>query len=70
VNKSGVFIPRRDTSLRLNSIVGGRIFPGRHYFAKFNVEEKNGEYHIDVKSSDETAIFIDAKESKSFNVLL
>lgn len=65
--KSGVFIPRRDTSLRLNTLVGGRIFPGRHYYAKFNVEEKNGKYHIDFKSSDETEIQIDASETKSFS---
>jgi hypothetical protein len=32
--KEGVFIPRRDTSLRLNTIVGGRIFPGKHHFGK------------------------------------
>lgn len=38
--KSGVYIPRRDTSLRLNALVGGRIFPGRHFHAKFNVEKR------------------------------
>lgn len=25
--KEGVFIPRRDTSLRLNSVIGGKFFP-------------------------------------------
>jgi hypothetical protein len=65
--KSGVFIPRRDTSLKLNALVGGRIFPGRHYHAKFNVEEKEGNYHIDFKSSDDTEILIDATETKLFS---
>lgn len=65
--KSGVYIPRRDTSLRLNAMVGGRIFPGKHYHAKFNVEEKNGNYHIDFKSSDGTETLIDATETKSFS---
>ena len=65
--KSGVYIPRRDTSSRLNTLVGGRIFPGRHYHAKFNVEEKGSNYHIDFKSSDDTEIFIDAKETKLFS---
>jgi Uncharacterized conserved protein (COG2071) len=65
--KSGVYIPRRDTSLKLNALVGGRIFPGKHYFAKFNVEEKGGNYHIDFKSSDNTEISIDASESKFFS---
>ncbi|RYF25588.1 MAG: hypothetical protein EOO42_03495 [Flavobacteriales bacterium] len=65
--KSGVFIPRRDTSLRLNTLVGGRIFPGKHYYAKFNVQENNGDYHIDFKSTDDTEISIDATETKIFS---
>lgn len=65
--KSGVFIPRRDTSLKLNALVGGRVFPGKHYYAKFNVQEANGNYHIDFKSSDDTEILIDARETKLFS---
>lgn len=65
--KSGVYIPRRDTSLKLNALVGGRIFPGKHYYAKFNVAENNGNYHIDFKSSDDTEILIDATEATLFN---
>ena len=65
--KSGVYIPRRDTSLKLNALVGGRIFPGKHYSAKFNVAENNGNYHIDFTSSDNTEIYIDAKETSLFN---
>ena len=65
--KEGVYIPRRDTSLRLNALAGGRIFPGKHYFAKFNVKEKDDNYHIDFISSDNTSICIDAKEANNFN---
>lgn len=65
--KEGVYIPRRDTSLRLNTLVGGRIFPGKHYLAKFNVKEGNGNYHIDFTSSDNTRISIDAKETNHFD---
>ena len=65
--KSGVYIPRRDTSLKLNAFVGGRLFPGKHYLAKFNVQEANGNYHIDFKSSDDTETSIDATETKVFN---
>ncbi|MDB5256176.1 MAG: hypothetical protein JWM14_871 [Chitinophagaceae bacterium] len=65
--KEGVYIPRRDTSLRLNALVGGRIFPGKHYLAKFNVKESDGNYHVDFMSSDQTSISIDAKETKLFN---
>jgi hypothetical protein len=65
--KQGVFIPRRDTSLKFNTIVGGRMFPGRHFLAKFNVSENDGNYHIDFTSSDNTRISIDAKETKTFD---
>jgi hypothetical protein len=67
ITKSGVYIPRRDTSLRLNALVGGRVFPGKHYHAKFEVEEKEGNYHVHFKSSDDTEILIDAHESKGFS---
>ncbi|WP_202703454.1 DUF2071 domain-containing protein [Flavobacterium sp. UGB4466] len=65
--KSGVYIPRRDTSLKLNTIVGGRVFPGKHYYAKFNVKEKNGNYQINFKSSDGTMTLIEADEASTFN---
>lgn len=67
ITKSGVYIPRRDTSLKLNALVGGRIFPGRHYQAKFKVKEQNGHYHIDFKSSDNTEISIDARATDTFD---
>lgn len=65
---TGVFIPRRDTSLLLNTLVGGRLFPGRHYAAKFNVKEAGGYYHVDFTSSDNTSISIDAKRSDGFEI--
>ncbi|MCX2574650.1 DUF2071 domain-containing protein [Pedobacter sandarakinus] len=65
--KSGVYIPRRDTSHKLNAFVGGRIFPGKHYYANFNVNENNGNYHVDFQSSDDTKILIDASETEFFN---
>lgn len=64
--KGGVYIPRRDTSLRLNTVLGGFIFPGKYHFAKFNVIERDGNYHVDFTSDDNTTISIDAKETKSF----
>jgi Uncharacterized conserved protein (COG2071) len=65
--KEGVYIPRRDTSLRLNTILGGRIFPGKHHLADFNVVEKGNKYHIDFTSSDKTSISIDAFETDTFD---
>jgi hypothetical protein len=65
--KEGVYIPRRDTSSRFNTIVGGRIFPGRHYHARFDVNEHNSNYHVAFESSDGTIISIDAKITDTFN---
>jgi hypothetical protein len=65
--REGVYIPRRDTSLRLNTIVGGWLFPGVHHLAKFNVEEAQGQYHIDFVSADQTGVSIDAKEAELLN---
>lgn len=65
--RSGVYIPRRDTNLKFNVLAGGRIFPGKHYYANFNVKEENDNYHIDFTSSDNTEICIDATESKTFS---
>jgi hypothetical protein len=65
--KGGVFIPRRDSSSLLNNLAGGRIFPGRHFHAIFDVKEENGKYHIAFKSSDGTRISIDADKTDHFN---
>ena len=65
--KEGVFIPRRDTSSILNTLAGGRIFPGRHHHAKFDVKEANGHYHIAFKSSDGTTISIDGDKTSRLN---
>jgi hypothetical protein len=67
VTKEGVFIPRRDTSSLLNTMAGGRVFPGRHFHARFKVEENDGRYQVAFNSSDGTSISIDGKESGVFN---
>lgn len=65
--KEGVFIPRRDSSSFLNTLAGGRIFPGRHFRAKFDVKEENNHYHIAFKSSDGTTISIDGNKTDELN---
>jgi len=45
VEKEGVFIPRWDTAALLNRLAGGRLFPGEHHAARFQVVER--ERHID-----------------------
>jgi len=44
--REGVYIPRRDTSSLLNAWVGGRLFPGEHHRARFDVEETASEFRV------------------------
>lgn len=53
--QAGVYIPRRDTSSFLNAFAGGRIFPGVHNHARFDVHETENEYHIAMDSNDGSA---------------
>ncbi|MCA9197006.1 MAG: DUF2071 domain-containing protein [Planctomycetales bacterium] len=48
----GVFVPRRDTNSKLNALVGGRIFPGIHHRATFNVAENGNRYSVAMHSLD------------------
>ena len=65
--KEGVYIPRLDTSSKMNSLAGGRIFPGVHHFADFIVEEKAGNYFVQFKSEDHTFLSIRAQETTDWN---
>lgn len=51
----GVYIPRRDSSSRLNAMVGGRIFPGVHHHASFEVKESDSRFDVAFQSADRTA---------------
>ena len=44
--EQGVYIPRRDTSSRLYSLVGGRLFSGEHHLARFEVRETEREFRV------------------------
>lgn len=48
----GVYVPRRDTSSRLATIVGGRLFPGEQHQARFRVHEDAGRYEVAFTSVD------------------
>ncbi|MCI4669559.1 MAG: DUF2071 domain-containing protein [Bacteroidia bacterium] len=61
--KEGVYIPRRDTSSKINSWAGGRIFPGVHHHADFKVEEGEGNYKVAFDSEDGTYLTIEADET-------
>lgn len=65
--KEGVYVPRRDTSSKLNSLAGGTVFPGTHYLAKFIVNENDGNYEVAFISEDQTSLSIKAKETDIWN---
>jgi Uncharacterized conserved protein (COG2071) len=48
----GVYVPRRDTSSCLNTVLGGRLFPGAQHPARFEVEERDGFYAVRLQSDD------------------
>jgi len=50
--QTGVYIPRRDTSSRLNTLLGGRVFPGVHHHARFETQEQKGRYSVSMLSDD------------------
>jgi hypothetical protein len=52
VTREGVFIPRRDTNRWFNRLAGGRLFPGCHHRAEFEVCEDEGTISVDVRRGD------------------
>jgi uncharacterized protein YqjF (DUF2071 family) len=46
----GVFVWRRDSNSRFNTLVGGRLFPGVHHHAQFDVWECGEQYSVAVES--------------------
>jgi uncharacterized protein YqjF (DUF2071 family) len=54
-SRTGVYIPRRDSASLTNVLVGGRIFPGTHHRARFEVSESEREVAVHFASVDGTA---------------
>jgi len=64
--REGVFIPRRDTSSRLNTFVGGKLFPGVHHHASFTVREQNDNYRLSLDSDDrQTHVLVEGHASSA-----
>jgi hypothetical protein len=49
---SGVYIRRRDSGSLLNVLAGGRVFPGHHGRATFEVVETDTEMHVRYATTD------------------
>lgn len=64
---TGVYIPRRDSASLVNVLVGGRLFPGVHHRAKFEIEETRERLSVRLRSRDgSTAVSINATVSDHF----
>lgn len=50
--ETGVYIPRRDTASRINAWAGGRVFPGEHGRADFEVRETPGRMRVALATRD------------------
>lgn len=50
--QTGVYIPRRDTGSRLNVWAGGRVFPGEHGRADFEVYETSDQVRVAFATRD------------------
>jgi uncharacterized protein YqjF (DUF2071 family) len=50
--REGVYVRRRDTNSWLNSLSGGRIFPGIHSHARFTVQEDANHFAVALRSDD------------------
>ncbi len=58
----GVYISRRDSDSAVNVRIGGRFFPGRHYRAKFTVNETDETLNVTFGSLDgSTAVRVEAR---------
>ncbi|MFF8609268.1 DUF2071 domain-containing protein [Streptomyces sp. NPDC015346] len=80
--ETGVYIPRRDTASRVNHWAGGRIFPGEHGRADFEVSEseesvrvafatRDGRTRVDVtveitRGLEGSELFADLDEASAF----
>jgi hypothetical protein len=79
---TGVYIPRRDSNSAINVMVGGRLFPGQHHRARFDVHETPHDVRVAFVSADRatvvcadvrttarwrsTALFADLDEASDF----
>jgi hypothetical protein len=60
----GVFIPRRDTASHFSHLAGGRLFPGEHHLAKFDVMDDGSYVDLLMTSSDQAvAISVNGRDS-------
>ncbi|MBC7820575.1 MAG: DUF2071 domain-containing protein [Planctomycetaceae bacterium] len=52
ITREGVYVRRRDTNSWLNTLTGGRLFPGFHHHAAFDVRESVEQLSVSMRSDD------------------
>jgi hypothetical protein len=50
--REGVYIPRRDSSSWLSTLIGGRLFPAVLHHARFQVAEADDHFQVELDSDD------------------
>jgi hypothetical protein len=62
---TGVYIPRRDSGSMLTVLAGGRLFPGAHHAARFDVHETADAVRVGFTSDDGTT-HVEVRTTKEF----
>jgi hypothetical protein len=64
---TGVYIPRRDSASTLTVLAGGRLFPGEHHAARFDVHETAETVRVGFTSNDGTVkVCVDVRAAQRF----
>lgn len=64
---TGVYIPRRDSGSAINVLAGGRLFPGEHSLARFDVRETTQDLHVAFTSQDKmVSVSVDVQTAERF----
>lgn len=64
---TGVYISRRDSGSAINVLAGGRLFPGEHSSARFDVRETAQDLHVAFDSRDESiSVSVDVQTADRF----
>lgn len=62
----GVYIERRDTDSLVSRLLGGRVFPGEHHKASFEVRDSDAGISFSMKSEDTTvAVELEGREAEA-----
>jgi hypothetical protein len=63
----GVYIPRRDSNSSVNQWLGGRVFPGEHHAATFDVQQPENKILLAMHSNDQVVrVNVDGQISQTW----